>query len=70
MLVPLRGGRQCQLNPAELVVGDVLVLTQGAAIPADAVLVVADKVEVDESALTGESERLTKTGDGDPFMNL
>ena len=65
----LRNGRQAQLNPSELVVGDVLVLTQGAAIPADAVLVAADKVEVDESALTGESERLVKSADGsDPFM--
>ena len=52
----MRGGKLLTLNPSELVVGDCVVLTSGCRIPADCVLIPAlsDKVEVDESALTGE----------------
>lgn len=44
----------------ELVVGDVIRLSAGEAVPADSRILVADSVEVDESSLTGESMLVTK----------
>ncbi|MDD7967928.1 cation-translocating P-type ATPase [Actinomycetospora lemnae] len=50
----LRGGAAREIPAAEVVAGDVVLLTEGAAVPADGRLV-AGAVEVDMSALTGES---------------
>jgi len=44
----------------EIVLDDVLVLRQGMQVVADADVVVADRLEVDESLLTGESDPVTK----------
>ncbi|KAJ2417955.1 High affinity Ca2+/Mn2+ P-type ATPase-like protein, partial [Coemansia sp. RSA 2524] len=44
-----------------LVPGDIVKFATGDRIPADVRIVVAHHLEVDESALTGESESLTKT---------
>ncbi|MFA7216709.1 MAG: HAD-IC family P-type ATPase [Candidatus Paceibacterota bacterium] len=44
----------------ELVPGDIILLTEGDKIPADARLMSANNFKVDESALTGESEPITK----------
>jgi P-type Ca2+ transporter type 2C len=44
-----------------VVPGDLLVLTEGVAIPADARLVVAEKLRVDMSSLTGESRPVPRT---------
>ncbi|BCY09301.1 cation-translocating P-type ATPase [Actinoplanes sp. L3-i22] len=58
----LRDGRQ-QLVPAgEVVVGDLLILAEGDIVPADAVVVRAAALLVDEAALTGESVPVDKTG--------
>ena len=47
--------------PAEKVVpGDVIVLEEGFKVPADAYLIRANNLKVDESVLTGESEAVTK----------
>ena len=51
----LRDGRQQQIPAAEVVVGDVLVLAEGDIVPADATVLDAAALLVDESALTGES---------------
>ncbi|WP_409331617.1 cation-translocating P-type ATPase [Trujillonella humicola] len=49
------------LDAAELVPGDVVLLEAGDRVPADGRLLVAESVEVDESALTGESQPVAKS---------
>jgi Ca2+-transporting ATPase len=50
-----RDGRVTEVDAADLVPGDVVLVEAGDRIAADGRLVVAHAVEVDESALTGES---------------
>jgi Ca2+-transporting ATPase len=51
----MRDGQEAQLPVVELVPGDVVVLGAGDPFPADGVLITADKMQVEESALTGEA---------------
>ena len=51
----LRGGCVQELDPALLVPGDVVMLKTGDLVPADARLIRAESLAVDESSLTGES---------------
>jgi P-type Ca2+ transporter type 2C len=51
----LRDGGQRQIPAAEVVVGDVLVLAEGDIVPADATVVEAAALLVDESSQTGEA---------------
>jgi P-type Ca2+ transporter type 2C len=51
----VRSGEQLRIPGREVVRGDVVLLAEGDRVPADAVLVDAVNVSVDESALTGES---------------
>ena len=64
MLAPVatvrRNGAVTQVPADDLVPGDVLLLDTGDRVPADGRVVVAHGVEVDESALTGESSPVTK----------
>ncbi|QIK37570.1 calcium-translocating P-type ATPase, PMCA-type [Caldichromatium japonicum] len=55
-----RNGHLSQILIDELVVGDVVLLQPGDTIPADGLLI-AGHAEVDEAALTGESEPVKKT---------
>ena len=48
-----RGGEDLEMNPRELVVGDVMILKYGDSIPADGLLLRSSDLEIDESALTG-----------------
>ncbi len=50
-----RGGSEHELDAEELVPGDVIHISQGDRIPADARIIFANDLEVDESVLTGES---------------
>ncbi|GAA4882228.1 HAD-IC family P-type ATPase [Saccharopolyspora cebuensis] len=50
-----RGGEVEEVPTTELVPGDVIELRAGDAVPADARLLAAESLEVDESGLTGES---------------
>jgi len=59
----VRDGREQQVPAEELVTGDVVVLREGDAVPADARVVRARGLEVDESALTGESLPVEKRAD-------
>lgn len=56
----LRGGRTLEVDVAEVVPGDVVVLSAGDTIPGDGVLLESKHLFVDESALTGESELAEK----------
>jgi Ca2+-transporting ATPase len=56
----LRGGATMTISAAQVVVGDLLVVGEGNRIAADALLISGDALEVDESALTGESASSTK----------
>ncbi|WP_029895524.1 cation-translocating P-type ATPase [Desulfohalovibrio reitneri] len=59
----VRGGKERQVEASELVPGDVLLLSAGDLVPADARVVRAEGLTVDESALTGESISLAKGPD-------
>ncbi len=65
----LRDGVEVAVPSAELVVGDVLLLAEGDRISADARLVTAHELRVDQSSLTGESHPVRRTAtplpDGD-----
>ncbi len=58
-----RGGSEQQIESTELVSGDIIILAAGDRVPADSLLIEAFNLQVDESALTGESvavEKLTE----------
>lgn len=57
----IRGGKLFLIDSAELVPGDIIVLTEGEKVPADARMISGSNVRVDEALLTGESEAITKT---------
>jgi Ca2+-transporting ATPase len=58
-----RDGETTTVDASEVVPGDVLVIEQGDAIPADARVVEAHSLETDESALTGESNPVSKAAE-------
>jgi Ca2+-transporting ATPase len=57
----LRLGAPRQINAAEVVPGDILLLSQGQKVPADARLVEGFSLRTDESPLTGESVGVDKS---------
>ncbi len=56
----LREGKPVEVQTLDVVPGDVLILKPGERVPADALLLEALGLEVDESTLTGESFPVTK----------
>ena len=56
----IRDGKVTTVESEQLVVGDILVLESGDAISADARLIEASQLRVEESVLTGESEAVEK----------
>lgn len=54
-------GQSLEVEPTDLVPGDLIKLQEGDRVPADCVLVKADRLESDESMLTGESLPVSKT---------
>ena len=78
-VVVVRQGTHWQIPVGDIVVGDVVCVEAGDQIPCDGVLLQADGLQVDESALTGEPIDVDKSilhdenknannGDEDPFM--
>lgn len=59
----LRDGQQQRIAGSDVVVGDVLILSEGDRVPADAVLFSVSELQVDESLLTGEAMPVCKTTD-------
>lgn len=68
--VVIRNGEENVIEDTEVVVGDVLLIQEGDKVPADARLISAASLKVDESALTGESLAVHKTDDVIPFANM
>ncbi len=60
----VRGDQVVPVRPTELVVGDVVLVRPGAAVPADG-RIVTGVAEMDESMVTGESRTVSR-GPGDP----
>ncbi len=56
----LRNGQPTEVSTTEVVLGDILLLKPGERVPADAKLLRAVGLEVDESPLTGESSPVVK----------
>jgi Ca2+-transporting ATPase len=61
----IREGKKVEVNTAEVVPDDLVILVDGDKIPADGELVEAVHLTVNEAILTGESEPITKDK-GDP----
>ena len=59
----VRDGRERRIAGREVVPGDILVISEGDRVPADAVLLSCLNLSVDESLLTGESVPVRKTDD-------
>ena len=64
----VRDGRRVKVSIYDLVVGDIVELATGDAIPADGLLVSGQKLVADESSMTGESEPMAKDPAGAPFL--
>lgn len=62
-----RNGVVVQLNNTDIVVGDVITLSQGDKIPADGLWVDGDCLKIDQSTANGESEAVPKDAN-DPFL--
>ena len=59
----IRDGREREVPSEQVVPGDIVVLTAGARVPADMRLFRGKDLEIDESALTGESQPAAKRTD-------
>jgi len=59
----IRNGSEREIPAADLVPGDLVVLAAGARVPADGRVVECVRLQIEESALTGESNAVTKTID-------
>jgi Ca2+-transporting ATPase len=58
--VVLREGKELIIPDSEVVPGDIIILQEGEKVPADARVIVAANLKIDEAALTGESEPVRK----------
>ncbi len=59
----IRGGKLLAVPSEELVVGDIVVLEAGDAVPADGRILECASLKIEEAALTGESVPVNKTAD-------
>jgi cation-transporting ATPase E len=64
----IREGQEREIDPGEIVVGDVLVVRPGDQIVVDGAIVGEGEIKVDESLLTGESDLIPKQA-GDPVYS-
>ena len=53
--IVLRDGQESVISPDDVVPGDVILLTAGSLVPADAIVLEVNGLQVDEAALTGET---------------
>ncbi|MDI6875027.1 MAG: cation-translocating P-type ATPase [Actinomycetota bacterium] len=67
----IREGRKCRIAGVEVVRGDILLLSEGDRVPADAVVLDCVNLTVDESMLTGEFIPVRKVPcEGEPQMGI
>ena len=66
----LRDGIELIVPDIGLMPGDIIILQEGEKVPADARIIFANPLKVDEARLTGESESVTKTNTVVPVDNL
>lgn len=59
----LRDGKVRMIDTLKLVPGDIIMLSEGEKVPADARIIEAHNIRVDEALLTGESEPISKTSE-------
>ncbi len=59
----IRDGKMISVHSEDLVVGDIIVLEAGDAVPADARIIECASMKIEEAALTGESVPVTKHDD-------
>lgn len=59
----IRAGNRQVINSTDIVVGDIVLLEAGDLVPADGRIIENHSLQVNESALTGESEGVTKTSE-------
>ncbi|MCY3413169.1 MAG: calcium-translocating P-type ATPase, PMCA-type [Candidatus Heimdallarchaeota archaeon] len=57
----IRDGEEYEINTVDLVPGDIIVVAQGDRVPADARVIEAVNLRVEEAQLTGESEEINKS---------
>jgi len=57
----LRDGRELIVQDIELIPGDIIILQEGEKVSADARIISANTLKIDEASLTGESGPVTKT---------
>jgi Ca2+-transporting ATPase len=66
----IRDGEQKRIAGREVARGDIVVLSEGDRVPADAILLSCKNFSVDESLLTGESMSVTKMECRDPDIEV
>ena len=59
----LRDGKELIIPDSEVALGDIIILQEGEKVPADARIIAAANLKIDEAALTGESEPVRKIAD-------
>ena len=64
----LRNGHPATIGAFNLVVGDIVILDTGDAIPADGILIEGFNLVVNQSALTGEAKNIPKSPNSSPFL--
>jgi Ca2+-transporting ATPase len=57
----IRNGETIEINSEEIVIGDLMVVEEGTAVPADGVIIQSNDFSVNESILTGESLSVLKS---------
>ncbi|MCY3411895.1 MAG: cation-transporting P-type ATPase [Candidatus Heimdallarchaeota archaeon] len=68
MTTVIRNGMALEIKAEDLVVGDIVILTLGDKVPADARIVDSSSLQVNEASLTGESDPVSKFEDGSDGM--
>ncbi len=64
----IRDGKETEIDAANLVPGDIVVISEGDRIPSDGKIISNKFLEIDESVLTGESLPVVKSHDDSVFL--